>query len=165
MKRILLPSMACLCLLTACGSTEQAQRDLLEQLAPGSTTNTLGLPAEEYYQALSNTEGIDVDLAQLSTTMVYSQIYQMQFYPDDYEGKTVRIFGQFFIYTHPDTGQEYYTIMVIDATGCCIQGMEFVLQEGLEYPPEDSYVMLTGEFQTYQEFDYTYFHLVNAEYG
>lgn len=162
MKRILLPSMACLCLLTACGSTEQAQRDLLEELSPGSTSNSL---ATNPSQTLSTTEGIDVDLAQLSTTMVYSQIYQMQFYPDNYEGKTVRIFGQFFVYTHPDTGQEYYTIMVIDATGCCIQGMEFVLKEGLEYPPVDSYVMLTGEFQTYEEYDYTYFHLVNAEYG
>lgn len=161
MKRLLLPSMACLSLLTACGSTEQAQRELLEELSPGSTSNSL---ATNPSQALSNTEGIDVDLAQLSTTMVYSQIYQMQFYPDDYVGKTVRIFGQFFIYTHPDTGEEYYTIMVIDSTGCCIQGMEFVLKEGLEYPPVDSYVMLTGEFQTYEEYDYTYFHLVDAEY-
>lgn len=156
-----------LLLLTSCGSTEDAQREILEELAPGSTSNTMthDLFPDMSNVNLSTTDGIDVDLAQLTTNMTYAQIYQMQFYPDDYEGKIIRIFGQFFVYVHPDTGQEYYTIMVIDATGCCIQGIEFVLKDGLEYPPIDTYVMIQGEFQTYQEEGYTYFHLADAEYS
>ena len=37
---------------------------------------------------LSRTEGIDVDLTILSSTMVYSQVYDMMLNPNDYIGKT-----------------------------------------------------------------------------
>ncbi len=41
---------------------------------------------------------IDVDLTQLSSTMVYSEVYNMINTPEDYIGKTVKMSGTFNLY-------------------------------------------------------------------
>lgn len=71
----------------------------------------------------------DVDLTKLSSTMVYSEVYNMIFEPQDYLGKTVKMNGQFAIYqmTEPDgtpvPDRIYYACLIADATACCQQGI------------------------------------------
>ena len=48
-------------------------------------------------------ENIDVDLTQMNATMVYSEVYNMLYYPDEYVGKIVKINGPFL----PFDGTEY----------------------------------------------------------
>ena len=115
---------------------------------------------------------VDVDLTVLSSTMVYSEVYNMlYFYPEDYYGKTVKANGIFAIYqmvvdgvTQPDPVA--YACIIADATACCAEGMEFVLEGDYTYPddyPElGAEIIVIGEFQSYEENGMTWYHLVNA---
>lgn len=102
---------------------------------------------------------IDVDLTKMSSTMVYSEVYNMMALPDDYLGQTVRMKGQFQMYE--GDGRNYYVVMIADALACCQQGMEFVLDGDYSYPedyPEPgTEVTVTGVFDTYMEGEYMRF--------
>ena len=115
---------------------------------------------------------VDVDLTVLSSTMVYSEVYNMLYYDQEsYYGKTVKANGIFAIYqmvvdgvTQPDPVA--YACIISDATACCAEGMEFVLKDDLAYPddyPElGAEITVIGEFQSYEENGMTWYHLVNA---
>ena len=103
---------------------------------------------------------VEIDLTQLSSTMVYSEVYNMMMTPDDFIGKTVRMEG-FFAMQHDDaTGNDYYACIIQDATACCSQGIEFIPPADMKYPddfPElDSIITVSGVFDTYEEDGYKY---------
>lgn len=110
---------------------------------------------------------IDVDLTQLSSTMVYSEVYNMMVTPNDYVGKTVKMKGQFTIYEDPETNAIYYAVVIADTAACCSQGLEFVWKGEHSYP--DDYpelgdeITVIGEFQLYEEEGNSYCHLVDAD--
>ena len=106
-----------------------------------------------------NARSIDVDLTKMSSTMVYSEVYNMMALPDDYLGQTVRMKGQFQMYE--GDGRNYYVVMIADALACCQQGMEFVLDGDYRYPEDypdpGTEVTVTGVFDTYMEGEYMRF--------
>ncbi len=112
---------------------------------------------------------VDYDLTKMSKDMVYSLVYQIMVSPDEYEGKTFRINGNFYsIYFEP-TQKYYYYCIIQDATACCTQGMEFIWDDGShiypdEYPQENEYIIVEGTFETYKEEgdDYLYCRLADA---
>lgn len=116
--------------------------------------------------ALSNSAEIDVDLTSLSSTMVYSEVYNMISDPDSYLGKTIKMDGLFTVYHDESTGNNYYACIIQDATACCAQGIEFVLTDDYsypdDYPAEGSEITVVGEFGTYMEGEYQYCTLNNA---
>ena len=115
---------------------------------------------------------IDVDLTKLSSTMVYSEVYNMMTEPEAYLGKTVRMKGQFALYQATDANgqpmpeQIYFACVIADATACCQQGLEFILAGDYQYPDDyplpGAEITVAGEFRTYMEGQYRYCHLVNA---
>ena len=114
-------------------------------------------------------ESAFVDLTALSSTMVYSEVYNMMMTPENYIGNVVRMHGLCSTFESAAVdGQEarvYYTCIIFDATACCSQGIEFVLagDPGAEsYPPVDAEITVTGTFQTYDENGILYCHLVDA---
>lgn len=128
---------------------------------------------EEPEQTQTSADGVDVDLTVLSSTMVYSEVYNMlYFYPEDYYGKTVKMTGQFNVYQWVDESGVVadmpvaYACIISDATACCAEGVEFVLKDDLAYPddyPElGAEITVIGEFQSYEENGMTWYHLVNA---
>ena len=129
-------------------------------------------PPEEPEQTQTSADGVDVDLTVLSSTMVYSEVYNMLYYdPESYYGKTIKMTGVFSIYqmvvdgvAQPDPVA--YACIIADATACCAQGMEFVLEGDLTYPddyPElGAEITVIGEFQPYEENGMTWYHLINA---
>ena len=126
-------------------------------------------PAEalpDYEPAQASGE-LDVDLTTLSSTMVYSEIYNMMYEPDRYVGKRIKMNGQFAVYEDSNTGAVYTTCIIMDATACCSQGLEFVLAGEHSYPADDpelgTEITVVGIFQTYEENGYMYCHLVDAE--
>ncbi len=132
--------------------------------AASETTAASDVPETVDVQAIvSSTEGIDVDLTKLSSTMVYSEVYNMMNTPEDYVGKTVKMIGMSATYHDQDTDNYYYACVIADATACCSQGIEYVLPEGQEYPKEKVLITVTGTFDTYQEGEYTYCTLRDAE--
>ncbi len=114
----------------------------------------------------AGTDGIDVDLTTLSSTMVYSEVFAMMMDPEKYVGKNVRMTGLYSFFHDAMTDKDYSACVVQDATACCAQGIEFVLTDDYHYPedyPEiDEEITVTGVFELYQEGEYTFFHLNNA---
>ena len=101
-------------------------------------------------QAMTH-DGIDVDLTAISSTMVYSEVYNMMVTPKDYEGKVVKMNGTFNSYHDENTGMTYYFCIIQDATACCAQGMEFILTDENAYPNIGDNVTVVGTFVTYME--------------
>ena len=122
----------------------------------------------------SFSEKVDVDLTVLSSTMVYSEVYNMlYFYPEDYYGKKVKMTGTFNTYRWVDEEGVIldlpisYACVISDATLCCAEGIEFELDESLSYPddyPElGTKITVIGEFQPYKDGTIEWYHLVNAK--
>ena len=120
---------------------------------PSLEPNADSIPAD-------SEEGIDVDLTVLSSTMVYSEVYNMMVSPEQYIGKTVKMDGLFAYYHDEATGNYYFACIIQDATACCAQGIEFVLTEDYTYPDDyleaDAEICVVGVFDTYEENGNTY---------
>ena len=106
----------------------------------------------------------DVDLTVMSATMVYSEVYNMMYYPETYVGKVIKIKGQYAI---SEVGEMRYDLCIIkDATACCAQGMEFLLTDAYVYPQDypvaGDEIELIGTFDTYYEGEYLYCTLRNS---
>ena len=111
-------------------------------------------------------EQVDVDLTALSSTVVYSEVYNMVTSPEDYVGKVVKMHGQFAIYEDPDTGTVYTACIIADATACCSQGLEFSLSGAIypdDYPELGTEITVTGTFQSYEEDGSKLYHLADAK--
>ena len=100
--------------------------------------------------ATPSPDGVDLDLTQLSATMVFAEVAAMVRTPEDYLGKRVRMAGPLAVYeANPALGIDYfYTVVIQDATACCQQGMEFIWPEGT-LPEAGTGLVVTGTFAEY----------------
>ncbi len=155
----------------AAASSQSAAASSLETTEMRESGVNEGAPEPETQvdspNALSETEGIDVDLTILSSTMVYSEVYNMMMVPDEYIGKTIKMRGICDAFDDPFTGKRYYACIIQDATACCAQGIEFVLNSSYnnpeDYPEIGSEITVSGIFETYKEGEYVYCNLREAE--
>ena len=149
MRRIFIFSVICVLLLSVVGCSDSVDNT---QSGAKHTDDT--------------SASVDIDLTSLSSTMVYSEVYNMVTVPDDYVGKTVKMDGQFTAYHDENTGRDYFTCVIADATACCSQGIEFELGDGYsypdDYPQEGEEICVAGTFDTYDEGGYIYCTLRNA---
>ena len=110
--------------------------------------------------------GIDLDLTEMSGTVVYAQVYDMMAEPEAYLGSRVRVKGRLSYYRDEESGREYFAAVIADATACCAQGIEFVWAGAHrypdDYPPLDTEVTVTGVFDTYDEDGITFVQLKDA---
>ena len=118
-----------------------------EAAAPAS------VPMETAPAENRNPGAVDVDLTQLSSTMVYSEVYAMMYEPEQYIGKTVKMNGLFATQEYND--DRLYACIVQDATACCAQGLEFEMAEELvypdDYPEPGAEITVVGTFDSYKE--------------
>lgn len=107
---------------------------------------------------------VEVDLTQMSATMVYSEVYNMLTQPDNYLGKTVKMAGQYTEHYNEMTDKTYYACIILDATACCAQGMEFALANGFpgEKPKEGDMICVAGVYDRYEEDGFPYYTLNHA---
>ena len=92
---------------------------------------------------------VDVDLTTLSSTMVYSEVYNIMSNPESYRGKSIKVDGLMFVDYDPELNSDYYAVIIEDATACCQQGMEFVCSDHSNLPPAGSQVEVSGTFGSY----------------
>ena len=110
---------------------------------------------------------VDLDLSEMSGTIVYAQIYNIQYDPGPYLGKVIRVRGYYSFYREPTNDNVYYACVIPDATACCMQGIEFVWGGEHKYP--DDYaeagvnVTVTGRLEMYEEGGINYLHLVDSD--
>lgn len=100
----------------------------------------------------------DYDLTEASATIVFSQVYDMLINPEFYEDKTFKIEGELQFFEHPITGEMLYFIVVMDATGCCPQGIEVMFNE-VNAPDKFCNIVVEGTGAVDVEFDYTYLYI------
>ena len=88
---------------------------------------------------------VDIDLTKMSSTMVYSTVFNMVNNPAKFVGKTMRMRGEYTTYhsSVDDPTQISHACIVRDAAGCCSQGLEFVLTSG-NYPAEANEITVVG---------------------
>ncbi len=112
----------------------------------------------------ANAVPVDIDLTKLSSTMVYSEVYNMVNEPGTYLGKRVRMKGSFAY--GEGNGRYYFACIISDATACCAQGIEFILKDERsfpeEYPAKGTEITVVGIFDTYMEGKYRYCQLIDA---
>lgn len=178
MKRIVC-LLCCALLLTGCGSTNTETIDNLtasQTETPQTTATDAGASEPDAVQttAVRNRLGIpdtangeyDVDLTKLNSNMVYAQVYDLVYGEKDYTGQMIRAKGVFDYYFDPQTNQEYFAILISDATACCAQGIEFKLAGEHKYPddyPElGSEIIVHGVLNTYEDAYGSYIQLKDA---
>ncbi len=116
-------------------------------------------------EPLTNGEGgIDIDLTVMTDTMVYSQVYDLMTNPTDYLEKTMKFVGTFYSEVDAATLTKYNFIIINDATGCCPQGLEFILDdEEDEYPDEMQSIEMVGTVVPYEVAGNTYYRILATE--
>ena len=141
-----LAEMAALALaLTGCAAQPAQSAAAVSTPAPTPAATATPQPT-----ATPSPDGVDLDLTQLSATMVFAEVAAMVRTPEDYLGKTVRMAGPLAVYeANPALGIDYfYTVVIQDATACCQQGMEFIWPEGT-LPEAGTGLVVTGTFAEY----------------
>ena len=130
------------------------------------TTDNGVTPSSSSSSSSAQASAVDIDLTVLSSTMVYSEVYNMMTDPESYIGKTIKAKGPFSYYYAEEAQKYYFAVIIADATACCSQGLEFVLEGDYTYP--DDYpevgeeITIEGVFNTYYEGTYLYCQLENA---
>ena len=147
--------------LTSCSAGKSTSNTAAVQTTAASQTSQ-----EPETEASVKDMKVDVDLTNLSSTMVYSKVYEMLTKPEDYVGKTVKMKGTFAVYNGTQYREHYFACVISDATACCQQGMEFRLKDGASYPDdypiEGKTITVVGTFTTYMEGEKKYVELVDS---
>lgn len=113
---------------------------------------------------------VDLDLTQMSSSMIYSTVFNMLIMPDEYENKSIKVKGNFEVYENSASGERNYTVLIPDATACCQQGIG-VIWEGQhsyphDYPEIGQEIIITGVYtvtEDSQGITYTYLKVSNLE--
>ena len=110
---------------------------------------------------------VDIDLTRMGKTMALSQMFQVLADPEEYDGKSIRLTGEFLPCQNAQTGETYYTCIIQDNTACCTELIEFdemADAENSEVPEEGDEVTIQGVFALVEdEVDGWYCKIVDAE--
>lgn len=111
---------------------------------------------KEMYDAMIKTftpsSKVDLDLSVMTSSMIYSMVFEMLLMPESYEEKNLKVKGNFVVYISEETGDRHFAIIIPDATQCCQQGLEFVwFGEDKKYPEDfpkiGQEITLTGKYK------------------
>ena len=105
----------------------------------------------------SKAGSVEVDLTEMSSTMVYSYVADMLAKPSSYKGQLVRMSGDSNT-THGGT----HSCIVYDALGCCTEGIEYILSEDEAYPDDGDKITVVGTFASYTKGQGKYFVLIDS---
>ncbi len=154
-------------LLSACSQNDSGTAPPTPTDNIESEENTVNSDHWDYGMGLEDLDDSkEIDLTTMSSTMVYSHIYNMTISPEDYLGKTITMTGEFVVYKDLESGVVYTACLITDALACCVQGLEFTVAEELvypgDYPEENSSITVKGTFELYEEDGASYMRLGEA---
>jgi len=157
----------------SCGESEESSAasqdtETSEEVQEETVTeDTSGESAAEEESGSFSHDGIDIDLTLRSSTMIYTEVYNMMYYPEEFIGKVIKLEGMYGEYYDEELDKRYFGCIVQDATACCAQGVEFILKDSYVYPddyPEmEETITVMGTFDTYEEDGMIYPTLREAE--
>ncbi|MBQ8133807.1 MAG: hypothetical protein IJ192_05325 [Clostridia bacterium] len=175
MKKIIVTILSCFLIsgmLVGCSDNTEAKEEITvqnpsdeESIVLTESENEISEDVSEEKPESSKKNGEpDLDLTELSSTMVYSEVYNIVTNPDDYRGKTIKMSGYCSSYVSSLTNQTIYSCVIPDATACCAQGIEFRLAEGYDYPEGYDEITIIGTFDTYEEEPFQFAVLKDAKF-
>ena len=145
-------------LLTGCASKQEPTPTTEEAAIETTIATTIETTAETSAAASER-----IDLTGMSSTMMMAQVTTMQYEPESFLGKTVKMQGTFLV--GEGEVRNYYYCLVADAAACCQQGFEFLWDGHVypdDYPEPGTEIIVEGIFDTYWEDGYQYMQLINA---
>ena len=96
-------------------------------------------------------------VSRMSSTMVYSMVFQMVTEPKKFVGKKIKMKGVFSSYQDEEPGRRFFGCVIKDALACCSQGLAFetakVRRYPNDYPDEGSPITIIGTFEFEKEED------------
>jgi len=114
-----------------------------------------GSSEDQSAQEGAKSSAVDLDLSELSSTMVYAGVYNVLTNYKKYVGKTIKIKGTYGSYYFKETARTQHYILVVDETSCCNLGFELIWKGNHnypeDYPDEGAEIELTGVFGTREE--------------
>lgn len=152
-------------------SSQAGAASSLASISQESTTSSAASDRRESTSSSANKapskpEKVDLDLTTMSSTMVYSEVFNMVTTPENYIGKTVKMRGTYMYYYDEKPNHYYFFCLISDAMACCSQGIEFSLTKDYHYPEDypkpDDEITVVGVFDSYEEEGNTYCILRNA---
>ena len=152
-------------------SSQAGAASSLASISQESTTSSAASDRRESTSSSANKapskpEKVDLDLTTMSSTMVYSEVFNMVTTPENYIGKTVKMRGTYMYYYDEKPDHYYFFCLISDAMACCSQGIEFALTKDYHYPEDypkpDDEITVVGVFDSYEEEGNTYCILRNA---
>ena len=154
MKKALLIALCGVCLLlTGCGKDQTAALPTDALPAQAAAENTAS--------SISDASVSEIDLTKMSSTMVYSYVFNIINTPDDFIGQRFRMRGTYDEGLWEPTNQTYHYIVIADATSCCAQGMEFTLADkSAAYPQPGDEIEISGILSIYKEEGNMYLQIV-----
>lgn len=189
MKHTLLLTLICTLILAGCSQEETTTTPVLDSASQTPTVESVleqgtqeEIPAVTEEPEVTPTvvpEGYgsygitDIDLTRLSSTMVYTQVYNMVMTPSDFSGMSMKMNGMFAYYYDELWDEYYYAVIIMDATACCAQGIEFALADADErtfpddYPQAGEEITVVGVYNQFysEEYpDWEYYRLEQAEF-
>lgn len=98
--------------------------------------------------SFAHAAAVDIDLTKMSSTMIYSTVFNIVTTPKNFVGKTMRMRGEYT--TYPISASEtIHACLVRDAAGCCSQGIEFRLTGG-KYPAGAGEITVVGTIDSFR---------------
>lgn len=141
-------------------ASEETADQSSDQTADQSSSDASGTEEQESIDlsTLAGEGGVDVDLTKLSSTMVYSVVFDMLTRASEYMGKKVRMIGLMSSYYDEEKDTTYYACIVQDATACCSQGIEFEVSDEMKesLPEDNSIITVVGTYDLYEDDGYNY---------
>lgn len=169
MKKVLFIMLCVVALiLTGCGQKDMTDTTVnaVATAAPAQTVQTenptaVPIFSEAMGAPASESSAMEIDLTSMSSTMVYSYVFNMISTPDGFIGQRFRIRGTYDEQYWDQTKLTYHYIVIADATACCAQGLEFVLTDSnAAYPQVGEEFEISGIFGTYEEEGNLYIQIV-----
>lgn len=104
----------------------------------------------------------DIDLSKMNGVMAYSGLFNVMCNPPAYVGKIIKVKGLCDSARDEQTGKDYYAVVLMDGSMCCMIGVDFVLKSG-SYPKVGDMITVMGKFEQYKDGEDTFCRLSDAE--
>lgn len=89
----------------------------------------------------------NIDLTQLSSAIVYAQVYNMLMEAEKFNGVHVKMNGIFYENSDSDKGSIFQCVLVKDNTGCCSVGFDILKgSESIKFPANLTEIQVEGTF-------------------
>ena len=106
---------------------------------------------------------VDIDLSDLSMTIIEAEYSRILSNADDYNGKTIRAYGLYYTLLFSNSGDRFHYIIVVTGDECCQMGFEFRRDGDYifpdDYPSQNAIIQITGTLTKDEEIGPSYLYI------